>query len=50
MTEKPRHRDAIARGLVTSLCKLLGAKAELVTWVKSTGESGQTITITTEDK
>ena len=42
--------EAIARNLISSLCQLLGAKAELVTWVKSTGESGQTITITTEDK
>ncbi len=41
--------EAIARNLLDSLSKLLDAKVEIVTWVKSTGQTGKTIKLTTED-
>lgn len=41
--------EAIARNLLDSISKLLDAEIEIVTWVKSTGESGRTIKLTTKD-
>ena len=41
--------EAIARNMIDSLSKLLGAKVEIITWVKSTGQTGKTIKLTTED-
>ena len=41
--------EAIARNLIDSLSQLLGADVEVVTWVKSTGETGRTIKLTVED-
>lgn len=41
--------EAIARNLIDSISSLLNAKVEIITWVNSSGKSGKTIKLTTED-
>ena len=39
----------IAKRLIESAARLLDAEVEVVTWVQSTGETGETIKLTTKD-
>jgi len=41
--------EAIARNMLESVSQLLDAKLEVVIWKNSSGESGRTIKLTTQD-